>query len=381
MTHTSPAIRTFLIADVRGYTRFTLEHGDEAAAQRCCTFGGGGPPPRQRSGAGTRVVLRLPLSRRGVPSHRDGPRRAVQIGVLLVASIVAGYAFAPQWASAHTTVTSAQRARETVLAYIRAYNHRDVHGVIATLDGMHLGYSDCDYGMHRLRSFHNRRSVARWVRGRIADHDKLGDPSLDVHGGSRPVVLAAVTRTSLQLAPLVRGGEIPARFGFKIILDGGGRKITTVAASGSALCAAGRLPPGAQPERERSTAGKFLAGYASRDPANVVSLLSTNLRYNDCDTRAGTRRTLTAGSAVLSFLQEQFAAGDQFNSPNVVLDSWKSEPPNDPLTLVIDATRSRAASGSGSGASHPVEIMLTLDRMSGLLDLVSINDLRPCQPQ
>ena len=26
-------LRTFLIADVRGYTRFTQEHGDEAAAQ------------------------------------------------------------------------------------------------------------------------------------------------------------------------------------------------------------------------------------------------------------------------------------------------------------------------------------------------------------
>ncbi len=28
----SPTVRTFLIADVRGYTRFTSEHGDEAAA-------------------------------------------------------------------------------------------------------------------------------------------------------------------------------------------------------------------------------------------------------------------------------------------------------------------------------------------------------------
>ncbi len=26
-------LRTFLIADVRGYTRFTVEHGDEAAAE------------------------------------------------------------------------------------------------------------------------------------------------------------------------------------------------------------------------------------------------------------------------------------------------------------------------------------------------------------
>jgi len=32
------AIRTFLIADVRGYTRFTAEHGDEAASRLATKF-------------------------------------------------------------------------------------------------------------------------------------------------------------------------------------------------------------------------------------------------------------------------------------------------------------------------------------------------------
>jgi len=35
---TAAAVRTFLIADVRGYTRFTQEHGDEAAARLASTF-------------------------------------------------------------------------------------------------------------------------------------------------------------------------------------------------------------------------------------------------------------------------------------------------------------------------------------------------------
>jgi class 3 adenylate cyclase len=35
---TSTGIRTFLIADLRGYTRFTDEHGDEAAAQLTAAF-------------------------------------------------------------------------------------------------------------------------------------------------------------------------------------------------------------------------------------------------------------------------------------------------------------------------------------------------------
>jgi class 3 adenylate cyclase/tetratricopeptide (TPR) repeat protein len=34
----APEIRTFLIADVRGYTRFTVEHGDEAAARLAARF-------------------------------------------------------------------------------------------------------------------------------------------------------------------------------------------------------------------------------------------------------------------------------------------------------------------------------------------------------
>ena len=31
-------LRTFLIADVRGYTRYTQQHGDEAAAKLAATF-------------------------------------------------------------------------------------------------------------------------------------------------------------------------------------------------------------------------------------------------------------------------------------------------------------------------------------------------------
>lgn len=33
-----PTVRTFLIADVRGYTRFSSEHGDEAAARLADRF-------------------------------------------------------------------------------------------------------------------------------------------------------------------------------------------------------------------------------------------------------------------------------------------------------------------------------------------------------
>ena len=38
MTATSAAVRTFLIADIRGYTTFTLERGDEAAARLTAHF-------------------------------------------------------------------------------------------------------------------------------------------------------------------------------------------------------------------------------------------------------------------------------------------------------------------------------------------------------
>src|SRR5207244_919901 len=35
---TIPGARTFLIADIRGYTRYTAEHGDDAAAELATTF-------------------------------------------------------------------------------------------------------------------------------------------------------------------------------------------------------------------------------------------------------------------------------------------------------------------------------------------------------
>jgi serine/threonine protein kinase len=35
---TIPGVRTFLIADVRGYTKYTAEHGDEAAAKLASSF-------------------------------------------------------------------------------------------------------------------------------------------------------------------------------------------------------------------------------------------------------------------------------------------------------------------------------------------------------
>lgn len=38
MTSPPEAVRTFLIADIRGFTRFTAEHGDEAAAQLIARF-------------------------------------------------------------------------------------------------------------------------------------------------------------------------------------------------------------------------------------------------------------------------------------------------------------------------------------------------------
>ena len=38
-----PAVLTFLIADVRGYTRFTQEHGDEEAGRLAADFATFGP--------------------------------------------------------------------------------------------------------------------------------------------------------------------------------------------------------------------------------------------------------------------------------------------------------------------------------------------------
>ena len=85
---TDAAIRTFLIADVRGYTVFTQERGDEAAAELAGRFA---DLAREviESHAGTLVELRGDEALAVFDSARQALRTALDLQVSLVAATVA----------------------------------------------------------------------------------------------------------------------------------------------------------------------------------------------------------------------------------------------------------------------------------------------------
>src|SRR5579884_4081395 len=79
-----PALLTFLIADVRGYTRFTLERGDEAAARLATEFAAAVSSVVQPAG-GTVVELRGDEALAVFPSARAALRAAVDLQQQLAA--------------------------------------------------------------------------------------------------------------------------------------------------------------------------------------------------------------------------------------------------------------------------------------------------------
>ena len=74
----STAVRTFLIADIRGYTRFTQEHGDEEAAKLVAQFAA---LAREAVGArgGEVIELRGDEAVGVFPSARQAVRSAVEL--------------------------------------------------------------------------------------------------------------------------------------------------------------------------------------------------------------------------------------------------------------------------------------------------------------
>ena len=88
MTAAEVGIRTFLIADVRGYTRFTQERGDEAAARLATRFAELARETIEASG-GTLVELRGDEALAVFESARQALRAAAELQERFVAETVA----------------------------------------------------------------------------------------------------------------------------------------------------------------------------------------------------------------------------------------------------------------------------------------------------
>jgi hypothetical protein len=265
-----------------------------------------------------------------------------RIGLLLVAlpwtwasvPSLAGAAPAPQSDVKQTVV-------KTLRTFFHAYDRADVRGVMQVV-GVNIGIGDCDYAHHRMLLLY-RDQLPAWLRKRFRQHDrmqgKVGTALIGVGSGG-PVVEIEVVRHNDILDSLLRAGVVD-QIGFKIILNSHGTRIQWIAMSSPTVCQAGTVPPGAKPDAEIRLARSYLAAYNAHQLNAVLDLLDPAVIYEDCDYTVGTRRTLSGPDAVAAWLRTLFAAGDQFVSPQILVDSWYSEPPNDPTTVVIRTTRSQ----------------------------------------
>ena len=104
MTTVEAGIKTFLIADVRGYTRFTSERGDEAAARLATRFAELAREAIEAAG-GTLVELRGDEALAVFDSARQALRAASDLQERFVAVLaLCGIAMWRTWRDQHTYV-------------------------------------------------------------------------------------------------------------------------------------------------------------------------------------------------------------------------------------------------------------------------------------
>lgn len=114
---------------------------------------------------------------------------------------------APRPTSTLTFAVGPDQARfvTTVVRFVDAFNAEDVAGATALLTDDIIG-GDCDFARHEYIQFQGRAEAATWLRGRMADHERLKISEIvnsnpDPTTGSRVVAVSWLSRTSAVLTP------------------------------------------------------------------------------------------------------------------------------------------------------------------------------------
>jgi len=285
------------------------------------------------------------------------------VGGLLACALVLGN----HPASASQSVTPApaptltprqQQAAQVVQAFYTAYDRRDIPAIFALLP-KDFRSTDCDFVHHRTVTLDSKPLLRKWLRARFAEHDRfrvVGPFYVDA-GPGKVGVVGDVIRYSDSLDSLVARGLMPSDDnGLGKFVVRANDQLDLADVESYAGCAAGSLPHGSKPAKERALAGAFLDAYSRDDVAGVVALLADDVVYADCVVSSGTIVTLSRKSAVAAWLQKRFASGDRIVQPRVLVKSWLSQPPNDPMVVAIEGTRADPALGS---ATQPLTVRIT----------------------
>jgi hypothetical protein len=171
-----------------------------------------------------------PISTGGIKVILNPQRDLIDVWSASGPSCVANR-FRPAASVVHTKVVVQQ--------FVDAYNAHDIAGVLDTLSTT-VTYGDCDYTRHVLRLFQGKVAVKSWLQARFREHDHFEQAVAEARSGDPQAGGFAASRISDVLRPLEKRGLVPAREGFKIIVDRKGDKIDHTALSGNLRCYAGR---------------------------------------------------------------------------------------------------------------------------------------------
>jgi len=137
---------------------------------------------------------------------------------------------APRPTSTLTFAVGADQARyvATVVTFVDAFNAGAVDAALALLADNVVG-SDCDYGRQALITFQTKRDAETWLRGRVAEHDRMEIAEIvnenpEPSTGSRVVAVGWASRKS-DLLP----SAIVPRYAAKVVFTADGRRIIAFA--------------------------------------------------------------------------------------------------------------------------------------------------------
>lgn len=158
------------------------------------------------------------------------------VSLLAVSAVRAPIPVAPPMPPPPTSGTGAARARALVQAFVRAYNARDIGGVLAPL-AADVAYGDCD---ERNRVFHilrGRAAVRAWVRAQFATRMRFIATGLST-GSTTAGPRMAVAVFGLRTSDALRAQGRIAPLNWKFILARPDGPITTANLSSAERCAA-----------------------------------------------------------------------------------------------------------------------------------------------
>lgn len=132
-------------------------------------------------------------------------KRALSVGALIVLAEMTVTALGGSASKSTTFSLDAAQAGQVsvVVQFVRAYNAARLNEALTALSS-DAGVSDCDYRRVRAVEFSGRAAVARWLRQRFADRDRLviGRIYNENPDGTRVVGVEFLRRTSRTLAAL-----------------------------------------------------------------------------------------------------------------------------------------------------------------------------------